>query len=169
MQINRAIVFIALIFCSCTQKIYVVRHAEKATVSGNSNMMSQDPPLSEAGQKRAEDLREVLKSKKIGYIFSTNFIRTRSTAEPTRAHFGIQIENYAPRPDDNFIHKVTGLKKNVLIVGHSNTIDDVVNKICGETKVPGDLDESIYDNLYILKRQGKKWKFENKKYGSPTP
>lgn len=169
MQINQVIILIALIFCSCTQKIYVVRHAEKAVAEGNGNMMSQDPPLSDTGQKRAEDLKEVLKSKKIGYIFSTNTIRTHSTAEPTRAYFGLQIANYAPRPDDNFINKVKGLKKNTLIVGHSNTIDDIVNSICGEIKVPGDLDESIFDNLFVLKKKGKNWKFENRKYGSPTP
>ena len=46
----------------------------------------------------------------------------------------------------------------MLIVGHSNTVDDVVNKLCGEIKVPADLPDSEYDNLYLVIKKGKKMK-----------
>jgi len=69
----------------------------------------------------------------------------------------------------SFIQKLKGIKKgNSLIVGHSNTVDDIVNKLCGETKIPGDLPDSEYDNLYIVTKKGKRMKFENKTYGTPT-
>jgi hypothetical protein len=59
-------------------------------------------------------------------------------------------------------------KGNTLIVGHSNTVDDIVNKLCGEIKVPIDLPDSEYDNLYLIRKKGKKMKFENKTFGTPT-
>ncbi len=153
---------------SCSRKIFVVRHAEKAVSNGGS-MMSRDPELSEAGKARAESLKAFLKTKKIGSIYSTNTIRTKATAEPTRAFFGLDINIYSPIPNEELIASLRSSRKNILIVGHSNTVDDVVNKICGENKIPGDLDESQYDNLYIIRKKGKKMFFENQKYGVRTP
>ena len=70
---------------------------------------------------------------------------------------------------NTFIQRIKAIKKgDILIVGHSNTIDDIANKIAGSTVVPGDLDESIYDNLFILKRKGDKYVFTNGKYGKPS-
>ncbi len=157
------------VLLSCSRQIYVVRHAEKAVAPGGGSMMSKDPELSEMGKQRAESLRDNLKTKKIGSIYATNTIRTRATAEPTRAFFGLDIQTYSPIPDEELIGRLRSSKKNILIVGHSNTVDDVVNKICGETKIPGDLDESQYDNLYIIRKKGKKMVFENQKYGVRTP
>ncbi len=164
-----ALICLSILFISCSNTYYIVRHAEKASAGTNGGMMSNDPPLSEKGAERAQALREVLKDKKIGYIFSTNTVRTKTTAEPTREFFNLSIQTYSPMPKDSFIQQLKSLKKNVLIVGHSNTIDDVVNKLSGTKHIPGDLNESIYDNLYILRKKGRTMKFENRKYGAPTP
>lgn len=158
---------LCLLLTACSRKIYVVRHAEKAAANGNA-MMSSDPPLTEAGKDRAESLKEVLKTKKIGYIFSTNTIRTKSTAEPVRAYYNLVTEMYPPSPDTAFIVRLRSLKKNALVVGHSNTVDDIINKLCGSIKIPGDLPETEYDNLFIVKKKGRKMSFENKKYGKPS-
>lgn len=159
---------ILLLSVSCSRTYYIVRHAEKASADSNGSMMSNDPPLSEKGKERAQALKETLKNKKIGYVFSTNTVRTKTTAEPTREFFGLTTEMYPPVPPESFINRLRSLKKNVLIVGHSNTVDDIVNKLTGSVKVPGDLDETIYDNLYIIRKKGKKMNFEQKKYGDPT-
>lgn len=156
---------ILFVFTSCRQTYYIVRHAEKETVDGAATMMKNDPPLTKGGKQRAEDLKEILKTKKIGYIFSTNTIRTRSTAEPTRAYFKLVTETYKPMPDSAFILQVKSLKKNVLIVGHSNTVDDLVNKLCGQIKIPFDLPDTAYDNLFVLVKKGNKWFFKNRKFG----
>ena len=50
-------------------------------------------------------------------------------------------------------------------MGHSNTVDDIVNKLCGEIKIPKDLPDTEYDNLYIVTKKGNRMKFENKTYG----
>jgi len=132
---------------------------------------TNDPALSAAGKVRAIELREELKAKGIRYIFSTNTIRTISTAKPLNELRGATtIELYNTRDSlDFFIQKLKGIKSgNSLIVGHSNTVDDIVNKLCGEIKVPKDLPDTEYDNLYIVTKKGKKMKFENRTYGTPT-
>jgi len=158
--------FSSILLTSCARTYYVVRHAEKASQGPN---MTSDVPLSDAGQQRALALREVLKDKKIDSIFSTNTIRTRSTAQATADLFKTTITNYGPMPNAEFIARLKAIKKNTLVVGHSNTVDDIVNGLTGQKSVPGDLADSQYDNLYVIKIKGKKAKFENKKYGVTTP
>jgi len=162
-----------MIVASCSSvKYYVVRHAEKETASTGTTMSTpNDPPLSAAGRVRAIELREALKNKGIQYIFSTNTTRTISTAEPLNELEGTtNIELYNTKDSLDFlIAKLKAIKKgNSLIVGHSNTVDDIVNKLVGETKVPKDLPDSEYDNLYIVTKKGKHYRFENKTYGTPT-
>jgi phosphohistidine phosphatase SixA len=147
---------ILLVFSSCSHSYYIVRHAEKATQEAN---MSSDVPLTDKGKERAEALKEILKRKKIAYVFSTNTIRTKSTAQPTADYFHLTTEIYGPRPDTAFIRLLKTKKKNTLIAGHSNTVDDIVNMLCGEKKVSGDLPDEVYNKLFIVKMKGKKFFF----------
>ncbi|HEV8273051.1 MAG TPA: phosphoglycerate mutase family protein [Chitinophagaceae bacterium] len=170
----RIILYILLIFFSSCRsvKYYIVRHAEKETAAAGTTMSTpNDPPLSAAGRVRAIELKEALRDKGITHIFSTNTVRTISTAHPLDELRGAtKIEIYNTKDSlDQFIQKLKGIKKgNSLIVGHSNTVDDIVNKLCGETKIPKDLPETEYDNLYIVTKKGNRMKFENKTYGTPT-
>lgn len=148
---------VTLAFMSCSHTYYVVRHAEKAAAGPN---MTSDVPLSEEGQKRAEQVRSRLKNAKIDEIFSTNTIRTKTTAQPTADLFKKDVQIYGPRPDSTFIQLVKSKRKNILIVGHSNTVDDIVNGLYGEKKVPGDLNDSEYNKLYIIRVKGKKMVFD---------
>lgn len=161
----RLLPLLFILLTSCSHTIYVVRHAEKAAAGPN---MNSDVPLSVPGQQRADDLKEVLKDKKIGLVYSTQTVRTVSTATPTADEFGVAIELYGPRPDSAFISKVLAQKKNLLIVGHSNTVDDIVNMLCGSTQVPGDLNEKEYDNLFEVKVKGKKKTFSRLKFGAKS-
>ncbi|WP_315816345.1 histidine phosphatase family protein [Paraflavitalea speifideaquila] len=139
---------LALLVTSCGHTYYVVRHAEKAVPSAGTTMSTpNDPPLSDAGEQRAQALREVLKDKKIEYIFSTNTVRTKSTAEPLRSLRSLSIQTYGPVPDSAFIRQLKGLKYNTLIVGHSNTVDNIVNGLTNGSTIPADLQDSEYDNL----------------------
>lgn len=170
---NFIIVIIILIVCSsCSNTIYVVRHAEKATGIDPTTMKPvKDPPLSLEGQERALKLKEILGSKGIRVFFSTNTLRTISTATPLKElYLNTPINIYSSKPDslNGFINRIKQYKKeNVLIVGHSNTVDDIVNALCGKQVIPGDLDERIYDNLFILKRKGKAYQFNVQKFGAP--
>jgi hypothetical protein len=56
-------------------------------------------------------------------------------------------------------------KGNVLIVGHSNTVDDVVNGITGK-KVFADLKDTAYGDLFMIVRKGKKqFEFSQGRFG----
>lgn len=152
---------------SCSRTYYVVRHAEKATPSPGTTMSTpDDPPLSEVGLKRAEALKSALSPKQIKNIFSTDTKRTRSTAEPLSAQTGVPIQKYGPRPDSGFIQKLKALGSNTLVVGHSNTVDDIVNGLLNQQKLT-DLADSEYDNLFVVRFKrffGTRISFEGRKY-----
>lgn len=165
------LLIVLVVFASCGNAIYIVRHAEKEPVpAGATQMMAGNPSLSEAGKIRSYALREELRHKNIRYIFSTNTTRTISTAQPLNEMLGkTKIEIYSSKKDstDIFISQLKAIKKgNVLVVGHSNTIDDIANKLCGKTVVPGDLDEKEYSNLFVVKRKGGRYVFKRKSYGN---
>ncbi len=166
-------VLILIVLSSCGNTFYVVRHAEKVKpLAGMSIMDANDPPLSDSGNIRALALKDRLKRENIHYIFSTNYKRTISTAKPLDEYLAsVQTQYYNPKRDstDAFIEKLKLIKKgDVLVVGHSNTVDDIANLLCGSIVVPGDLKDSDYDNLYEIKRKGDKFTFKGKTYGVPT-
>jgi broad specificity phosphatase PhoE len=152
---------LVFLMSSCSKTTYyIVRHAEKATAAPN---MSSDVPLTEAGAQRAEKLKDILKSKNIGFIFSTQTIRTTSTAKPLSEAVNVPIAIYNPR-DTTFINQLKVIeKKNVLVVGHSNTVDDIVNKLMN-AQLLTDLPDAEYNNLFIVTRKGKKYNFKREKY-----
>jgi len=158
---------LGLCFMSCSRTVYVVRHAEKITSSDSVGKRTpNDPPLSDAGKVRALVLKNELAGKHIGHIYSTNTIRARSTAEPLSQAIKINIELYSDI--DSLINTIKSDKGNVLVVGHSNTVDDIVNRLCGQVKIESDLKDGEYDNLFIVKIKGKKIFFNKRKYGYPS-
>jgi phosphohistidine phosphatase SixA len=165
-NVTSLLLFLALpvVLLSCSRNVYVVRHAEKiSSTDSAAKMMANDPPLSEAGKVRAFVLRDELKTKHIKHIYSTNTVRTRATAEPLSQATKINIELY--NNVDSLVNVIQSMKGNVLIVGHSNTVDDIVNKLCRQTKIAADLNDKEYDNLFVVKINGKKRIFSRHKYG----
>ncbi len=158
------LIALALSITSCAQTYYIVRHAEKATATDNQTMMANDPPLSPGGEERANALKDRLKDEQIKYIFSTNTIRTRTTALPLSKLVGLEIVTYKPLPDSSFFQKLRALDGNVVIVGHSNTVDDIVNGLVGEALL-SDLQDNEYDNLFIVTKKNGKFHLEKKKFG----
>jgi len=126
--------------------------------------MTTDVPLSEKGMARARALAELLKNAGIKHIYTTNFQRTRATVQPLASATGITVEVYDPR-DKDFPEKLKKIKGNVLVAGHSNTVDDLVNELSGENFVQGDLPDSAYGDLFVLIRRGKKWTIEKRHFG----
>lgn len=168
-----SILVLSVVLFSCGNTYYIVRHAEKATGIDQQTMKpSTDPPLTIEGQERALKLKEMLGGKNIRHFYSTNTLRTISTAKPLKELFlNTSIQLYSSMPDsmDAFIQHLKTIRKgNVLIVGHSNTVDDLANKLSGKTVVPGDLKDNEYDNLFIVKRKGKGFVFKAEKYGAPS-
>lgn len=158
----RTLLFLLLLSASsCSSTYYIVRHAEK---EAPSQVMTSDVPLSAAGQERAEALKGVLQDKGIRRIYSTNYIRTRETARPLSGATGIAIETYDVK-DAGFINLLKALEKgNTLIVGHSNTVDDLVNGLTGKQLLQ-DLPDTQYGDLFVVKKRGKNYRYEVKHFG----
>lgn len=164
---NKLIFILGVLFLlSCkTTTYYVVRHAEKETATTMSNTtMTSDVPLSAVGKQRAEALKDLLGKENIKHIYSTNFIRTKSTVQPLADAIQVPIEIYDLK-DPAFISKLKSIDGNVLIVGHSNTVDDLVNELSGTKEINGDLPDSEYGDLFVVNKRGDKFTFEKKHFG----
>lgn len=155
-----SLVVLFLISCKSTT-YYIVRHAEKE--GGNTLSMTADPPLSAEGEKQAIDLKNYLQNKNIKTIYSTNYARTISTAEPTRQLYGVNLKTYDPRRNDLLVEELKKITNgNVLVVGHSNTVDDLVNGLTGTSEMT-DLADSEYGNVFIVTKKGNSYTFERAK------
>lgn len=158
-------IIIIIILSSCkVTTYYVVRHAEKESTSVT---MTSDVPLSAAGKERANELRDALKNAHIRYIFSTNYNRTLSTAEPTRQYFNKDIIIYDTRDSlKQFIERLRNINDgDCLIIGHSNTVDDIVNQLAGKNVVPGDLPDAAYGDLFIIEKRRGTYSFKKSHFG----
>ena len=151
--------FFILTACNRTT-YYVARHAEKEATT----TMATDVPLSAAGRERAVALKEKLAAKPFNGIYSTNTIRTRYTAQPLAETKGLPVQIYDPK-DTSFI---TGLKiqakGNFLIVGHSNTVDDIVNAFLSKKQLT-DLPDTQYGDLFVITKTGKRFTFLKDHFG----
>ena len=152
------LISLAAFFFSCSStKYYVVRHAEKET-----NTMTSDVSLSDIGRQRADALRIMLADEKIMDVYSTNYVRTKTTVQPTADAKQLQVQTYGPM-DTTFFKTLRDSKRNTLIAGHSNTVDDIVNQLLGKKQM-SDLPESQYGDLFIVTKKGKKFSLEVKKF-----
>lgn len=143
--------------------IYVVRHAEKDL----SDPKNTDPDLSEEGYSRAEALSEKLKAQNIGVIFSTNYKRTKQTALPLAKNKGLEILSYQGRNYAELKETVNKNYKNqkVLIVGHSNTVLEII-KVFGAVPPVSSLTEEDYDFLFEIRTDHlSKVKLITRRYG----
>jgi broad specificity phosphatase PhoE len=121
--------------------IYLVRHGEKAAVG-------QDPELTAQGQARAQAIAAILARTGITGIYSTPTQRTRQTAQPLAQRIGLEVQLYDPRAPKALVEKVKALSGPVLVVGHSNTLPELVRLFGG---APGaDIGDDEYDRLYQL-------------------
>jgi broad specificity phosphatase PhoE len=140
------------------QVIFLVRHAERAPSTPappgahppGAGMMGEDPPLSAAGEQRAARLATMLAPANIKSIFTTEYRRTRQTAAPLAQKLGLTPVMAAARDPDPLVAQVGKLKTNVLIVGHSNTLPDLMKKLGVTTEVK--IGDDDFDDLFVVVR-----------------
>ena len=149
-----------------TTKYIIIRHAEKDTTLADAKMMASDPPLNSIGETRALSLVDKFKVHKINQIYSTNYIRTKTTAAPIAKAENLNIAIYDPRKLDTFATQLMSSENNgktFLIVGHSNSSPKLVNLLIKKDQFK-DLDESIYDTYWIVIIKNGKTKVKMTKY-----
>jgi len=122
--------------------IFIVRHGEKASTGGN------DPDLSLEGQKRAEALARILKDSEITSVFVTEFKRTQQTAAPTAKAAQISPTIVSGKDTGALIEKLRALNGNALVVGHGNTIPDLLKAfgIAASVNIP----EDDYSEIFVV-------------------
>lgn len=143
--------------------VYIVRHAEKAAVGGD------DPPLSAAGQARAEELAHVLADEGLDAVFVSNFLRTQQTGAPAATAAGVAPEEYPAADTRALVDTILGdhAGERILVVGHSNTVDDIAARL-GASGL-SDLAENQYDRLFVVHRVSGIAHLDRLRYGAETP
>jgi len=128
--------------------IILVRHVEKDTAPTADK---RDPELSDTGKERAKKLVTATKRYKFDEIYSTDFKRTRGTAEPTATKRKKTIQTYDASKPQELVDKIMASKNDkFLVIGHSNTVPQLANLI-GKRMVFRDLLDTEYSVIWIVK------------------
>ena len=144
-----ALAMMATAVASAQQTVFVVRHAERADGGATgATMGNTDPELSDAGKARAQSLATVLKDSGIKAIYVTEFKRTQHTAAPLAAALGIQPTVVPSKDMAGLMEKLKAGSGNALVVGHSNTVPDVIRQL--GVAEPVKLSDADYDWLFIV-------------------
>jgi broad specificity phosphatase PhoE len=131
-----------------TTTVVVVRHAER--VMGTI----ADPPLADAGERRAERLAQMFGDVKgagrIDAIYVTDTKRSQQTAAALASRLGLKPTVMTARDAEGAARRALRDHRGgqVLIVGHSNTVPAIVRKLSGADVA--DIGDDEYDNLYVV-------------------
>jgi broad specificity phosphatase PhoE len=137
-----------LVASASTTTIIVMRHAEKAMLP------AEDPLLSTEGAARAESLVRMFgqapEEFRIQAIFVSEFRRTQDTVRPLANRLGVPVI-VVPAADTALVAERARDEYRggrVLVVGHSNTVPEIVEKLSGHKTPP--MSESEYGIVYVV-------------------
>jgi phosphohistidine phosphatase SixA len=155
--------------------VIIIRHADKASEPAN------DPGLTQAGVKRAQDLVTALGDAGVIGIITTQMRRTRETAEPLATKIGVTPEVVTIPADElgrvsrNLSSHLAALQAAlhhyaggvVLVVGHDNSVPELIAAL-GGPHFPN-ICGTVYDNLFVVLPAEGKPHFLHSRYGASTP
>ena len=124
---------------------FVVRHLH--TPEGES-----DPDLTADGQRVAALLADRLGPERPAAIYVSQYKRTAQTAAPLAARLGLTPIVYDPADTPGLIARARAGPTPVLIVGHSNTVPDIVEQLGGTRPAP--LVHADFGDLWVIGRDG---------------
>ncbi len=133
-----------------TTTIVLVRHAEKQVGA------ISDAPLSPQGEVRASRLAQMFGDRqafgRVGKIYVTNTRRTQQTAAGLAQRLGLTPEVVDAKLDSKDLAR-RALRGNrggrALIIGHSNTVPEIVAALARRDNVPPMGDEE-FDTIYVV-------------------
>ena len=132
---------LAAVPAGAADTVYVMRHLHKAA--------GDDPPLTAEGANLARLLAGQLGGVGIEAVFATKTRRATQTAEPLADSLKLPITTYEPRDVPGLVAAVQAVRGNVLVVGHSNTVPDIVAALGGTRPEP--ISETEYGTIYVIK------------------
>lgn len=109
--------------------IYVMRHLH--TPAGVANAQ-----LTPEGQAAAERLADWLKRDPPRTILVSDTDRARNTAAPTAQRYKAAVLTYDARDTPALLAQVLASEGTVLVIGHSNTVPDIVAGLGGPRPLP---------------------------------
>ncbi|MEO7410250.1 MAG: histidine phosphatase family protein [Sphingomicrobium sp.] len=122
--------------------IYVMRHL-------NTQAGVPDPDLTGDGQRAAVDLVAWFRTRsKPAVIYVSSTRRAQQTAAPLAQSLGIAPKIYNPSDTPGLVAAVAGETGNVLVVGHSNTVPDIIGLLGGQRPVP--LVHEDFGDIWLL-------------------
>lgn len=143
--------------------IYMVRHAEKEA--------GADPELTAQGKQRAGDLYKLMRDVKLARIYTTPYRRTSMTADSLRLNGAIDTVYYdADTTGHGLVRAIVqnnDLGKEILVIGHSNTLLRMARAF-GVEGLPSDIPDEEFDNIYTISFKEAKPLFSARKYGAPS-
>jgi len=148
---------------SLVTTVILIRHAER----DNPSTANPDPRLNTSGKTRAKKLIHVAGQSDIRAIYNSHFTRSRETARPLAAHLGLSplVMDEPQQIKKDILSNHTG--QTVLVVGHSDTLPDLINRL-GAGSIPA-IDDSEFDNLFIVKVFNQRSASVTRlKYGNPS-
>lgn len=96
-----------------------------------------DPGLTETGRRDAQLLASWFgNSGQPNAIFVTRYRRSQETAAAVAARLGIHPIVYDPSNNDALVEAVKASGGTILVVGHSNTVPDIVERLGGARPAP---------------------------------
>jgi phosphohistidine phosphatase SixA len=109
--------------------VYVMRHL-------NTPQGQRDPDLLPEGQRAARALAGRLGHAGLRAIYVSDFKRTRQSAAPLAARLHLTPIVYDPADTPGLIARVRAGPQPALIVGHSDTVPDIIEALGGTRPAP---------------------------------
>lgn len=149
---------------SVSTTVLLIRHAEKGTTP------PQDPPLTSAGQTRANELIHVAEKAGVKAIYATSFLRSQQTVQPLSGHLNVPISSYTPDDYQGLKNMIIShhLGEAVLVAAYSNTVSGIIQAF-GDDSQSCPISEDEFDNLCLITYGSGKVKVVNLQYGAPSP
>jgi len=122
-------------------EIFFLRHADKTSDE------EENPHLSELGIYRSKQWQQFFQHINFDEVYTTNYYRNTETASLVLGNSKKKISLYSPLSFNILKHlnKIRG--KKILIIGHSNTIPDMLNRLVGYNQYEP-MSHKNYDYIY---------------------
>lgn len=148
-----------------TTTVFLVRHADRAP----GNVDDLHNPL---GTDRANELIHVVGQADIKSVYHSDTLRGQKTAQPLADHLGLTPITYPALDVGDLASEIRAGQAGyrVFVVGHSNTVPAIVEKLGGDSS--GDIPHDVYDDLFVItlcRCTTRAPSVVNMKYGATTP
>jgi broad specificity phosphatase PhoE len=124
--------------------VYVMRHLQKEA--------GADPGLSPEGRRNAERLAGWFRNAPPRAIYVSATRRARETAAPLAAKLHLTAKEYAPGDVAGLVLRVRQERGPVLVVGHSNTVPDIVAALGGTR--PAAIPDDSFGDIWRVRTGG---------------